>query len=631
MTRGRAKLTYRDALREAHREALARDPRVFLMGEDVGRYGGCYAVSRGPPRRVRPRARPRHAALRVGLRRRRHRRRARRHAPDRRDHDGELQPARARPDREQRRDAAAHVGRPARRAARDPHDDRRRAPARRAALAQPRGLVRARSRACASLAPATLEDARGMLWTALEDPDPVLIFEHNAALRLRGRAAGRRRRRGHRPRARVRRAGPRRHARQLRRHAAARRSPRPSSSPPKGIEAEVHRPAHAAPARRRRRCSTRSRARTARVVVDEGWRSGSLSAEIAARIQERGLLRARRARRARVQRGGADPLRAPSRGRRRCRSVEGIVAAARAHGGPPWLSSACRRSAPTWRPAPCSSGASRPATRVARGQVVALVDTEKAEIEVEIWEDGVVERILVAGRPEGAGGHAAAAAARRREAARPAPAPRRRPWRPHPRRPRRRLGAAGAHARSALAAPLRSRRARSRAGSRASAASTSRRSRGTGPHGAVRASDVDARGRRSAGGGRARPRRRGARSARAGVASMRVAIGDAMARSKREIPHYYLEHDARRLARRSRGSRRRTRTRPVTERLLLGVLLLKATALALRAVPELNGHYVDGAFRPGAGIHVGVAIVAARRRPPRAGAARRRPQAARRS
>jgi pyruvate dehydrogenase E1 component beta subunit len=41
------KTTYREALREAHREALRRDPRVFLMGEDVGRYGGAYAVSKG--------------------------------------------------------------------------------------------------------------------------------------------------------------------------------------------------------------------------------------------------------------------------------------------------------------------------------------------------------------------------------------------------------------------------------------------------------------------------------------------------------------------------------------------------------------------------------------------------------
>jgi pyruvate dehydrogenase E1 component beta subunit len=41
------KTTYREAVRAAHREALLGDPRVFLMGEDVGRYGGAYAVSRG--------------------------------------------------------------------------------------------------------------------------------------------------------------------------------------------------------------------------------------------------------------------------------------------------------------------------------------------------------------------------------------------------------------------------------------------------------------------------------------------------------------------------------------------------------------------------------------------------------
>src|SRR5512132_3484370 len=55
---GKIKTTYREAVRAAIREALERDPRVFLMGEDVGRYGGCYAVSRGlladfGPERVR--------------------------------------------------------------------------------------------------------------------------------------------------------------------------------------------------------------------------------------------------------------------------------------------------------------------------------------------------------------------------------------------------------------------------------------------------------------------------------------------------------------------------------------------------------------------------------------------------
>ncbi|MBI3053719.1 MAG: alpha-ketoacid dehydrogenase subunit beta, partial [Betaproteobacteria bacterium] len=47
MTGVAAKTTYREAMRAALREALQRDPRVFLMGEDVGRYGGSYAVSMG--------------------------------------------------------------------------------------------------------------------------------------------------------------------------------------------------------------------------------------------------------------------------------------------------------------------------------------------------------------------------------------------------------------------------------------------------------------------------------------------------------------------------------------------------------------------------------------------------------
>jgi pyruvate dehydrogenase E1 component subunit beta len=47
MSDGAPQITYRDAVREAIREALHADPRVFLMGEDVGRYGGCYAVTKG--------------------------------------------------------------------------------------------------------------------------------------------------------------------------------------------------------------------------------------------------------------------------------------------------------------------------------------------------------------------------------------------------------------------------------------------------------------------------------------------------------------------------------------------------------------------------------------------------------
>jgi len=91
------------------------------------------------------------------------------------------------------------------------------------------------------------------------------------------------------------------------------------------------------------------------------------------------------------------------------------------------------------------------------------------------------------------------------------------------------------------------------------------------------------------------------------AASMRRAIGAAMARSKREIPHYYLatEIDMRRALAWLEGE---NRNRPVEERLLPAAVLLKAVALALRKVPELNGFWVDGAFQPSAAIHLGVAV-----------------------
>ena len=56
-------ITYREALRQGLYEALEKDRRVFLMGEDVGKYGGTYAVSKGHAGEVRPGARARRAAL----------------------------------------------------------------------------------------------------------------------------------------------------------------------------------------------------------------------------------------------------------------------------------------------------------------------------------------------------------------------------------------------------------------------------------------------------------------------------------------------------------------------------------------------------------------------------------------
>lgn len=90
-------------------------------------------------------------------------------------------------------------------------------------------------------------------------------------------------------------------------------------------------------------------------------------------------------------------------------------------------------------------------------------------------------------------------------------------------------------------------------------------------------------------------------------AAMRKAIAAAMTRSKREIPHYYLGTRID-ISRALAWLQAENLKRPVTERVLYAVLLLKAVTLAVREVPEMNGFWVDGMFKPSDAIHVGVAI-----------------------
>jgi pyruvate dehydrogenase E2 component (dihydrolipoamide acetyltransferase) len=244
----------------------------------------------------------------------------------------------------------------------------------------------------------------------------------------------------------------------------------------------------------------------------------------------------------------------------------------------------------------------KPGDRVRKGDVVAVIDTSKSAIEVEIWEEGevyelvhqppetlpvgtVIARLLEPGEsPE-----QAEAAKRRLAEAAPAAVPM----------------AAQRAAPAAVPAPA---AAGEPAGTRARASPAARqRARelevdlagvtGTGPRGAITIEDVEQAAAAAA----------AALPARDRAAEMRRAIAAAMARSKREIPHYYLATDIP-LVRASRWLAARNEGRPVTERVLPAVLLLKAVALALRKYPELNGFYRDGAFVPGAGIHLGVAI-----------------------
>ncbi len=234
----------------------------------------------------------------------------------------------------------------------------------------------------------------------------------------------------------------------------------------------------------------------------------------------------------------------------------------------------------------------KPGDAVKKGDVVAVVDTSKAAIDVEIWDEGTVYELAlepgetvpvgtVIARLLAPGESAESAAADKLERATAAAPP-----------PRPAVGAAAAPPSPAAEARVRiSPAARSRAqtlGIDIAAIA------GSGPDGAILLEDVE-----KAAALRAQPKDR--------AAEMRRTIAAAMARSKREIPHYYLATSIP-LARASRWLAARNETRPVTQRMLLAVLLLKAVALALRRHPQLNGHFQDGAFRPGRGIHVGVAI-----------------------
>ncbi|HEY7432983.1 MAG TPA: dihydrolipoamide acetyltransferase family protein [Streptosporangiaceae bacterium] len=147
---------------------------------------------------------------------------------------------------------------------------------------------------------------------------------------------------------------------------------------------------------------------------------------------------------------------------------------------------------------------------------------------------------------------------------------------------------------------------------------------GTGPGGAIREADV----RRAASAGPPPATRPAAQpsatvatpsgpagqavtSRRPGKAeraeSMRQAIARLMARSKREIPHYYVSNTVD-MGAAMGWLRERNRSLDISQRLVPAALLLRATALAARQVPELNGYWTEDHFVPGPAVHLGVAI-----------------------
>jgi len=276
------KMTYREAMRAALREALQRDERVFLMGEDVGRYGGCFAVSLGlleefGPERIRDTPLSESAFVGAGI-------------------GAAL--AGMRPIVEimtvnfsllaldQILNNAATLLHMSGGQCNVPIVIRMTTGAGRQVAAQHSHSLEgwyAHIPGLRILTPATVEDARGMLAPALEDPDPVLIFEHGG---LYGTAAEI-------PDPPVpvdiERASIRRPGREVSVLTYGGTLPIALTAADMlaaaGVEAEVVDLRTLRPLDDETIVASVRRTHRA-VVVDEGWRSGSISAEISARIME---------------------------------------------------------------------------------------------------------------------------------------------------------------------------------------------------------------------------------------------------------------------------------------------------------------------------------------------------------
>ncbi|MGC1389109.1 MAG: dihydrolipoamide acetyltransferase family protein [Steroidobacteraceae bacterium] len=233
-----------------------------------------------------------------------------------------------------------------------------------------------------------------------------------------------------------------------------------------------------------------------------------------------------------------------------------------------------------------------PGQAIAHGQVICVVETQKGAVEVEIWEAGVLAKLIASPGQKIPVGQVMALVATTGEdwkaiaAAAPSPPPQ---TDQAARRQPAIVAESGALAPSSgrfKVSPAARRRAEELGIDLAAV-------KPTGPHGAISLADVEL-----AAAAKRPPDRQ---------ASMRDAIAAAMSRSKREIPHYYLASELN-VERALIWLEKRNAAVPVGERVLFAAMQLKAVACALRESPELNGFYQDEAFRPGSGMHLGVAV-----------------------
>ena len=218
-----------------------------------------------------------------------------------------------------------------------------------------------------------------------------------------------------------------------------------------------------------------------------------------------------------------------------------------------------------------------PGDSVHKGQVVAVVDTSKAAIDIEIWQDGTVQELRVQPGTKVPVGAVLAMMRAPGEHAGPAPVP-------------------------AVAATPRqhvSPAARRKAQALGVALSTLT---GSGPDSAITLSDVERAATEAAAADRKQATTPDDRTL-----AMRQTIAAAMSRSKREIPHYYLLETIP-MQRTQQWLEEHNAGRPITERVLMAVLQLKAVALTLKQYPEFNGLFQNGEFKPATAVHIGVAI-----------------------
>ncbi len=228
-----------------------------------------------------------------------------------------------------------------------------------------------------------------------------------------------------------------------------------------------------------------------------------------------------------------------------------------------------------------------PGDAVTRGQIVAVVETDKGAIDVEIFEDGVIRELVVAPGTKVPVGTVLARLETQGPSAAPSPAP------------GRESSGERASERASVARPRISPAARVRARELGVAAGTLA---GSGPGGAITIEDVEKSGPST----RPPPDSTGDQ-AREGAGGMREAIAAAMSRSKREIPHYYLSLTTDVTAA-VEWLAARNATVPVTERLLFAALLIKAVALACRDFKGFSGFYREGRYEQSPLVHVGVAV-----------------------